>query len=340
MIGLAESIPVSDMAPTTEIGDLRIRIASTRFATKDIRTFEMVSEKGAPLPAFTAGAHIDLEVMLPDGERAQRSFSIASPPSAEPESYLLGVLYEEDGTGGSIFLHERARIGYILNATQPKNFFPRVEGADHSVLIAGGIGITPILAMAYETTAAEESMELHYAARSEEDMAFREKVEEACGENSHLYFDGGDPAAGVDIPAVVGPPEPGRHVYVCGPKGMIEAVRETARELGWPEDHVHFEVFTPPERKPGDQPIEVTIRSTGQVLPVAPGTPILDVLLEAGIESDYDCRTGICGSCAVKVLEGEADHRDSALLISEHDEEKLMCTCVSWAKTGKLVLDH
>lgn len=319
---------------------LRVRIAAARHATSDIRAFELVAEHSGPLPGFTAGAHIGVEVILPDGERAHRSYSIASPPSEEPNSYLLGVLYEESGTGGSMFMHERAKTGYVLNATKPKNFFELIEGADHSILIAGGIGITPILAMAHTLTADGQSMEIHYAARSEEHMAFRETVEEICGDSAHLYFDGGDPKQGVDIRAVLGAPQPGRHVYVCGPKGMIEAVRNTAELLRWPEDHVHFEVFTPPEAKPGDQPIEVTVRSTGQVLTVEPGTPILDALLAAGVDSDYDCRMGICGSCAVKVLEGEADNRDTVLTTSEHVEEKLMCTCVSWASTPKLVLDH
>ncbi len=327
-------------AETPDSKALRVRIASADHLTSSIRGFRMVSEHGGPLPGFTAGAHIDVEVYTPDGERAHRSYSIASPPSEEPPEYQLAVLYEDDGTGGSIFMHERARAGYVLNAIGPKNFFEMVDGANHSVLIAGGIGITPILAMAYFLAETDGSLEMHYAARSEEDMAFRDAVTEVCGDAGHLYFDGGDPAKGVDIPGVLGAHVPGRHVYVCGPKGMIEAARNAAENLGWPEDHVHFEVFTKPEAKPGDQAIEVTIKSSGQVLTVPPGTPILDVLLDAGIDSDYDCRSGICASCAVVVLEGEPDHRDNVLDKSEHEEEHLMCTCVSWAKTPKLVLDH
>ena len=326
--------------PTSKHTDgpvLRVKITRADHLTSSIRGFELMSEQGGPLPGFTAGAHIDIEVYLPDGELVHRSFSIASAPDGEPYRYQIGVLYEENGTGGSIFMHERAKTGYVLNALGPKNFFEMVEDADHSILIAGGIGITPILSMAYALTADEKSMEMHYAARSEEDMAFMAEVTEVCGEAAHLYFDGGDPSKGIDIPSVLGSPENGRHAYVCGPIGLIDGVRSQAEKLGWPEDHVHFEVFTKPEAKPDDQPIEVTIKSTGQVLNVPPKTPILDVLLEAGVDTDYDCRTGICASCAVEVLEGVADHRDTVLDKSEHEEEKLMCTCVSWAKTPKLV---
>jgi ferredoxin-NADP reductase len=340
MIVATDTASVLNERTTPNSDVLRVRIAAAGHATSQVRTLKLVAEHGGTLPGFTAGAHIYIEVILPDGERANRSYSIASPPSNEPTSYLLGVLYEENGTGGSVFMHERARTGYVLDITKPKNFFELVEGANHSILIAGGIGITPILAMAHALTAQGQSMEIHYAARSEEDMAFRKTVEEVCGDNAHLYFDGGDPKHGVDIRAVLGTPQLSRHVYVCGPKGMIDAVRRTADELGWPEDQVHFEVFTPPEAKAGDQPIEVTIRSTGQTLTVQPGTLILDAILAAGVDSNYDCRMGICGSCAVKVLDGESDKRDSVLTTSEHVDEKLMCTCVSWASTPKIVLDH
>jgi ferredoxin-NADP reductase len=320
--------------------ELRVKITKGAHLTSSIRGFELMSEHGGPLPSFAAGAHIDVEVYLPDGDLVHRSYSIASAPDAEPYRYQIAVLYEEEGTGGSVFMHERAKTGYVLNTIGPKNFFEMVENADHSILIAGGIGITPILSMAYALTAANQSMKMHFAARSEEDMAFRDTVTEVCGDSAQLYFDGGDPSKGIDMPSVLGSPKNGRHVYVCGPKGMIDRVRSEAEKLGWPEDHVHFEVFAKPVAKPDDQPIEVTIKSTGQVFTVPPKTPILDVLLEAGVDTDYDCRTGICASCAVKVLEGEADHRDTVLDKSEREEDKLMCTCVSWAKTPKLVLDH
>lgn len=317
---------------------LRVRIAEARHEAIDVRRFDLVSEDGSPLPEFHAGAHVDLVVHLPDRSRALRSYSIASPPGEKPEHYSIGILYEENGTGGSMFLHERVRAGYIIEISPPKNYFELAEDAEYSVLIAGGIGITPILAMAHELSAGEMPFELHYASKSVEHMAFRKAIEESFKEQAKLYFDGGDPSKGIDVAAVLATPGPGRHAYVCGPMGLINAVRDTAEGLGWEEPNVHFEMFTAPEPMAGDTPVEVVASKSGVTVQVAKDTPILDALEEAGVDCDSDCRMGICGTCAVKVLEGEPAHRDNVLLRGEH-AEGMMCTCVSRANTPRLVLD-
>ena len=320
----------------TNDGLLRVRVAGIRADAVDVRAFDLVAENGGP--GFRAGAHIDVAMTLASGEATRRSYSIASPPEPAPAGYLIGVLKEKAGTGGSEYMHEQVQLGDILETTHPKNFFELAADGEHSVLIAGGIGITPILAMAHELSAGDASFELHYAAQTPDRMAFR-KTAESFGDRARLYFDGGDPARGVPLRDAIGAPDPGRHVYVCGPKGMIEAVRQLGRDRFWPEDHVHFEVFLRPKPHDDDGSIEVVIHSTGETLMVPPDKPILDVLLEAGVDSDYDCRMGICGTCAVRVLEGEPDHRDSVLSDSEH-AQGMMCTCVSRAKSGRLVLDH
>ena len=316
---------------------IRVRIAKLRAEAEDIRGLELVSEEGGPLPAFKAGAHIDIGVILPGRQRTMRSYSLASPPSEQPYSYLVGVQYEEKGTGGSIFLHENVRSSYVLEISPPKNFFPLAENAEHSILIAGGIGVTPILAMAHELDTEGKSFELHYVARPAR-MAFREHVT-GFGERAHVYQSGGSVRhGGLDLRAVMKGAGPGRHAYVCGPAGMIEEVKGLGRELGWPETNVHSEVFTKPEPRSGDGPVEVVVRSTGQVIQVAANKSILDALVDARVPVDFDCRVGTCGTCAVQVLEGIPDHRDNVLLDSEKTANR-MCICVSRAATPRLVLD-
>lgn len=317
---------------------IRVRIAEAWHEAIDVRRFELEYEDGSPLPAFRAGAHVDLVVHLPDRSRTLRSYSIASPPSEKPQRYTIAILYEEDGTGGSIFLHEKVRPGYNIDITAPKNYFELAENAESSILIAGGIGITPILAMAHELSAAEQPFDLHYASKTVEHMAFRKTIEEVFEDQATLYFDEGDPAKGIDVAGVLGGPEPGQHVYVCGPKGLIDTARGTAETLGWKERNVHFEVFTPPEPMAGDAPLEVVAAKSGITVQVSKETAILDALEEAGVETDSDCRMGICGTCAVKILEGEAAHRDNVLLRAEH-ADGIICTCVSRANTPRLVLD-
>lgn len=317
---------------------LRVRITEARHEAIDVRRFELESEDGSPLPEFHAGAHVDLLVHLPDRSRALRSYSIASPPSEKPQRYTVAILYEEDGTGGSMFLHEKVRAGYNIDISAPKNYFELAENVESSILIAGGIGITPILAMAHELSAAEQPFDLHYASKTVEHMAFRKTIEEAFADQATLYFDDGDPAKGINVAGVLGAPEPGRHVYVCGPKGLIDAARDTAETLGWDELNVHFEVFTPPEPMAGDTALEVVAAKSGITVQVPKDMTILDALEEAGVEADSDCRMGICGTCAVKILEGEAAHRDNVLLRGEH-ADGMICTCVSRANTPRLVLD-
>lgn len=323
---------------TTEPELIRVRIARARPEALDVRGFDLVQERGGSLPGFKAGAHVDVHITLPDRRRVVRSYSLCGPPSDQPYSYRIAVLYEEHGTGGSRHLHEGMREGYVLDIAPPKNYFELKSDATHTVLVAGGIGITPILAMAYELAEQDKLFELHYVARTADHMALRKEVEEAAGKRALFYFDGGNPANGMDLGVVLGSPAEGKHVYVCGPKGLIEATRERALARGYDEGAVHSEIFTPPAPLPGDGPITVIARRSGITVPVAKGTSILEALLAAGVKTDFDCKMGICGTCAAQVLEGTPDHRDSSLLKSERAAGK-MCTCVSRALTPSLVLD-
>jgi vanillate O-demethylase ferredoxin subunit len=229
-------------------------------------------------------------------------------------------------------------VGATLAARGPFNDFPLATGASQHVLIAGGIGITPILSMVAALAAAGQTYELHYAARAPELMAFRATVETLCGKMAQLCFDGGDPAKGLNIEQAIGRPDGGRHVYVCGPRGMIDAVLATAARLGWPKAQVHFESFGAAPQS-GDGTIEIVLKRSGRTIAVPPEQSILDAVLAAGIDHPFDCKRGECSTCQVEVLEGIPDNRDYCLFGPEYEAGQVMCPCVSRAKTPRLVLN-
>jgi ferredoxin-NADP reductase len=257
---------------------------------------------------------------------------------AERHFYEIAVLREPHGSGGSAYMHERVAVGDRLVASASRNDFPLAEAREHW-LIAGGIGITPIVAMARVLAAAEQPFTLHYCARSPEAMAYREEIAALAGSRAHFYFDGGDPAHGLDLAALLATPAPGRHVYVCGPKGMIDAVLDRCRAAQWPRDQVHVELFTSPKAEAGDHEFEVVLARSGRSFRVAAGKTILETLLEAGEEPLSDCRRGECGVCVTEVVAGAPLHRDYYLTDSEKAAGKSMCICVSRARGTKLVLD-
>jgi len=320
------------------VTELSLKVAKISVETPDVKAFELHNSAGGDLPAFTAGSHIDVTVTLADGMTDTRSYSIASDPT-DTSKYVLGILRELDGGGGSAFMHDKVSEGDILTASQPKNHFPLEPESEENLLIAGGIGITPILSMARELVNADRPFRMHYAAKSPEDMAFREDVESVTGEYGQLYFDGGNPANGMNLKLLLGHRRPGRHLFVCGPAGLIDAVRTQAQSMGWPENTIHYEVFKPAELDGEDQPVEVILAQSGDSHLVPADVSVLDYLHEQGVDIDYDCKIGICGLCATEVLEGEVDHRDHVLSEDERAEEKLFCPCISRAKGGPLKID-
>ena len=320
------------------MSDLSLTVEKIVQETSNVKSYVLKGANGTALPTFTAGAHIDVMVTLEDGSADKRSYSLASDPT-DTTAYTLGVLREAQGKGGSAWMHDTLAEGQVVEASNPKNHFPLDDDAEVSLLIAGGIGVTPILAMARSLSAKGASFSMHYAARAPEEMAFKTEVESVCGENGHLYFDGGDPTKGIDLKELLGHRPAGLHLYVCGPGGLIEAVRSTATEQGWPENTVHFEVFKPEELSGQDAALEVVLSQTGKTYSVPADETILDVLLNDGIDIDYDCKMGICGLCAVKVVDGEPDHRDYVLTEDEREGEKLFCPCISRGKGGSITLD-
>lgn len=328
-----------DSSPAKQLAPIIVVVGEIRDLTSTIRTFMLHSANGVALPAYTAGAHIRVQVILPSGDTDERCYSLIDTDSSGSEGnsdYQIAVQREANGKGGSAFMHG-LEVGSQLSIRPPKNDFPLDATARHSVLIAGGIGITPILAMAYALQASGRSFEFHYGTRSPDLMAFRDVVE--TFRNAALYFDGGDPRRGLQLESLLAQPAEGKHVYVCGPRGLIDAVIATAKYHGWPDDHVHFELFNSPAVQGGDTEFEVVLRASGKTLQVPADKSILDVILAAGCDLMYDCKRGECGMCATAVLEGIPDHRDYNLPEDERAAGKVMCICVSRAKSPRLVLD-
>jgi vanillate O-demethylase ferredoxin subunit len=314
---------------------LDVRVKRIHDAAEDIRTYEFIDPRKAELPPFTAGAHLD--VHLPNG--LVRQFSLCNDPG-ETHRYVVAVLREPAGRGGSACMHDAVREGDDITVTAPRNNFPLHEDAKRHLLIAGGIGITPMLAMARRLNALGADYTLHYCTRSPEKTAFRaELMDEPFARHVAFHHDGGDPAKGLDVRALLAEVEDGTHVYCCGPIGLMHAV--TAATEHWPMGTVHFEFFAadPSVDEGPHESFEVEIASTGAVYQIPPDKSVLDVLREQGFDIDSSCEEGLCGTCIVDVLEGEPDHRDLVLDDEEKASNKLMTTCCSRAKSPRLKLD-
>ena len=312
-----------------------VKIASKTKLAKDIAGLELVPADGGTLPPFTAGSHIDMHL----GNGLIRQYSICNDPS-DRACYRLGVLREAEGRGGSQAVHA-LETGQHVQISEPRNHFALSSEARYSLLIAGGIGITPILSMAQALHTQGASFELHYCARTEERMAFRyELLSSDFADRVHLHFDDGDDAQKFDIAGLSQGPDAGTHLYVCGPTGFMDAVLASAAK-GWPATAVHREYFAVAPQAPdgGDRPFKIKIASTGQIVDIPADAAAIDVLEELGFDIPKSCEQGICGTCITKVLEGIPDHRDYVLTDEEHAENDQMTVCCSRAHSDLLVLD-
>jgi ferredoxin-NADP reductase len=311
-------------------------VSRTEALTSRIREFVLARTNGAPMPGWSAGAHID--VHLPDvGRRSYSLIETASPRAAaeHPVSYRIAVLQEAKSRGGSTYMHG-LKTGDHLTISQPANNFPLRTGAGEVTLVAGGIGVTPLLSMACELAAAKRPFSFHYAGRSRSELAFLRETEQLASAIIHA-----DDEAGrlFDLEGLMNRLAPEVPLYLCGPLPMIEAAIALAKRMNWPQGRLHFEIFTAPEEKAGDAAFEVELKNSGRVYEIPAGKTILDVLLEAGEDPLHDCKRGDCGICQTTVIEGTPDHRDYILSESEKASNKVMQICVSRAKTKRLVLD-
>ncbi len=310
---------------------ISVRVQAMRFEAKGILSVELVALDDATLPPFEAGSHIDLH--LANG--IVRSYSLLNSPT-ERHRYVVGVLNDRNSRGGSRYVHEQLRVGSSLTISVPRNNFPLAKSAKHSVLIAGGIGITPISCMLNHLRSQDKSAELLYCARSRTEAAFSATLLQQAGVSGHFDDEQGAPP---DLRAYLACKPKDAHFYCCGPTPMLNAFEAICAELGLP--NVHIERFAAAENVTAVQSDEYVaeLARSKKIILVPAGKSLLDALLDAGLDVEHSCREGVCGSCETKVLEGEPEHRDGVLSKSERASNKMMMVCVSGCKGKRLVLD-
>lgn len=314
---------------------LKLKIQSIENKSPKIKLFKLVAEDGGILPAFEPGAHLPIEMTLDGNTNTERHYSLMS-SSHENRFYEIAVQREDKGRGGSRHLHQYSSIDSVIDAKPPRNEFPLSPIGEHTVLIAGGIGITPILSMLRALVDRKASFELHYTARTEADLAFKKEVIELAGEKSHFYFSSGENVKRLDMSSVMKKMSADSHVFLCGPVRLIEAARDLGEELAISSARIHFESFgTSP--KETDSAIQVALKKSATVINVKQSQSILDALIEKNISVPYDCKRGECGMCATTVIEGKIDHRD--VFLNKLEREQQMCVCVSRADGNHLTLD-
>lgn len=315
---------------------IEVSVVARDNQAEDICSFVLARIDGAPLPAFEAGAHID--VHLPGG--LIRQYSLCNPPD-ENHRYLIGVLKDPASRGGSQAMHEQIQVGQTLLISEPRNLFPLDESAQRSLLFAGGIGITPILCMAERLHQLGADFELHYCARSIERAAFIERLQASpFAARVHMHFDDGDDQQRLDIAPLLAEPQPGTHLYVCGPGGFMAHVLDTAKAQGWPDEHAHREYFAAaPSNHDHDGSFAVQLNSSGQIIQIPADKSVAEALEACGILIPLSCEQGICGTCLTGVLAGEPEHRDLFLTEAEQAQNDQFTPCCSRAKSALLVLD-
>jgi ferredoxin-NADP reductase len=314
---------------------LQLRVHSISFEAQDIHSYDLRSPSGeGALPAFTAGAHVDIQL----GNGLTRSYSLIN-PQGERHRYVVAVSRDAKSRGGSHFMHEGLRVGDVVEVQGPRNNFPLTEDAPHSVLVAGGIGITPVLAMVRRLSERGASWELHYSARSREAAAFLQPLSELQAHGAgtvHLNFDQ-ESGRLLDIPAIVASAPAQAHFYCCGPEPMLAAFEGATAAR--PAGQVHVEHFSAGAAPMPAGGFRVVLARSGTEIAVLPGKTILLAMLEAGLDAPHSCMAGVCGTCEARVLSGTPDHRDFVLQDAERAANNVIMICCSGSKTDTLVLD-
>lgn len=320
--------------PTSPAPPMVLQVSRAEPAADGIHLFELRDPSGGELPPFTPGAHI--AITAPNG--LVRKYSLCNDPE-ERDRYVIAVKRETNGHGGSISMIDNVKAGDRLSATAPVNDFVLPRGVRNVIFIAGGIGITPIMSMIRHLQTAEgKKFHLYYCSRSPETTAFREELSgpEFKGKVT-IHYDEGDPAKGLDLWPILEQRKNLEHIFCCGPRPLMQAVRDMAGH--WPSTSIHFEAFSEPERaRPDDKPFKVRLAQSGEVIDVPVGTTILDAIRAKGHDAPSSCESGTCGTCRTKLLAGQADHRD--LVLTEGERADNIMICVSRALSPELVIDR
>lgn len=298
-----------------------------------VAVFELGRVDGKSLPAFEAGAHIDVHV-TPD---IVRQYSLSNAPGTHA-IYRLGILKDPQSRGGSEAIHANFQVGSELQISAPRNHFPLHKDADKSILVGGGIGVTPMLTMAYTLRELGKTFEFHYCCRSQETAGFLNELQSEFGEQLHLHFDNLGDEQRFDPASTFAPLDESTHIYVCGPTGFMDWVIGSAEAAGYSSKNIHFEYFNAEVDTHGAA-FEVVAAQSGVTVTVEDGQSITEALAKAGVKIDVSCEQGVCGTCICDVLEGTPDHKDHFLTEEEREDNDQIVTCCSRAKTERLVLD-
>lgn len=314
---------------------LQVRLARREAEAEGIARFELTAVDDGPLPAFTAGAHVD--VLLGDG--LVRQYSLCGSP-ADRSRYQLGVLLDPASRGGSRAMHALAE-GVTLQISAPRNHFELAAGGRRHLLLAGGIGVTPLLCMAEQLAAEGRTFALHYCTRSPARTAFMRRIGASpWSDRARFHFDDGPAEQRLDLAALLATPEPDVHLYVCGPQGFMDAALAAARAAGWAEPQIHYEYFAAaPVARDADAEFELRLARSGRVVTVGRSQTAAQALAEAGVALPVSCEQGVCGTCLTRVLEGVPDHRDMYLTPAEQARNDQFTPCCSRSRTPSLLID-
>jgi dimethylamine monooxygenase subunit B len=314
--------------------DIRVQVAQVVTVANGVKRFRFVTLDGSPLPEFSGGAHT--VVTMRDGDRVRRNpYSLMGSPY-DGSSYQISVLKTPDSRGGSIFMHDKVAAGSELMISQPVNLFPVDRRGRKHLLIAGGIGITPFIAMMMQLSREDLPFELHYCNRSADRGAYVADLKTTYGHRVHTYYD--DKSEVLPLARMLEGQPLGTHLYVCGPTGMIDWTLSLARKSGWPDENVHSERFLAP---PGGKPFDVTLAKSKKTFTVAEFQSILEAVEAAGVDAPYLCRGGACGMCETAVVScaGILKHNDHYLPDEDKASGKKIMICVSRIDGKELVLD-
>lgn len=317
--------------------DIEVVVKSIINEASGINVWEFRCTRGHELPPFTAGAHIDLH--LPSG--LVRSYSLCN-SQEERNRYAVAVSNSSASRGGSQFIHEKLRAGDTILISAPRNNFPLIEDTEHTVFIAGGIGVTPIWSMIQRLEFLGRTWELHYCARNPQACAFKEHfevLERKAGGRVHFHLDEGRAGTFLDLSALVRRSRSGAHLYCCGPEGMISAFEAAANENHRPQSNIHVEYFSGKQINPVEGGFKVVLQRSGRELKIPAGKTILDILLDNGVDVPFSCMQGVCGACEVRLIEGVPDHCDVLMSPEQRLSEKTIILCCSGSKSDRLVLD-
>lgn len=325
-----------------DMNTLQARLHSIKYLAQGIHGFEFRPADGAAWPVVSAGSHVDIHLAT----NLSRSYSLINAPG-ESHRYVIAVNRDEKGKGGSRYMHDTLRVGQCLSISEPRNSFPLQESASQSIFIAGGIGITPLWCMIQRLAQLDAPWTLHYAARTRGGAALIDQLEALALQHGgvvKLYFDQGESSKMMDLPAIIQDSPPDAHLYCCGPARMLEAFDQAAAASQHSPERVHREYFAAPPlpSETGgttDESFCVRLSKSGKVITVDKGTTILDAILDAGVDVPYSCMSGICGACAINVLDGIPDHRDLVLSDTEKESGKTVVICCSRSKSPELVLE-